>query len=148
MVVTIVTYTEIWNITFKTSKPPWIIRKYEINILHILKKTDYFGISKPTLYFGYCFYIPCVVLFTVFFHTVLSMFRFFCYWSQSKVNARFNFAFIKDCLSVIQSTVQAVTAENEKQYNFSNIIYIKFQNSFFFLRPSLKEVLLKCRQTN
>ena len=32
-------------------------------------------------------HIPCIVLFTVYFRTVISMFRFFCYWSHSNANA-------------------------------------------------------------
>ena len=31
-----------------------------------------------------------------------------------------------------QLNVQAVTAENEEQYTLSNMIYIAFQNSYFF----------------
>ena len=32
--------TEAWNIVLKTSKPPWKIWKYKMNILHVLKKTN------------------------------------------------------------------------------------------------------------
>ena len=59
---------------------------------------------------------------------------------------QFNFPFTitKDLPSVSQSNEPAVTAENEKQYIFSNITYIKFQYCLFFsLRSILKEVLLK-----
>ena len=40
MVVTMVIYTEAWDIAFKTSKPSWKIWKYKTNRLHILKKTN------------------------------------------------------------------------------------------------------------
>ena len=33
-----------------------------------------------------------------------------------------------------QLNVQAVTAENQEQYTLSNIMYIAFQNSYYFLR--------------
>ena len=35
-----VTYTEAWNIAFKTSKPLWKKWKYKINILYILKEAN------------------------------------------------------------------------------------------------------------
>ena len=35
-----VTYTEAWNIAFKTVKPPWKIWKHKSNLLYILNKTN------------------------------------------------------------------------------------------------------------
>ena len=57
-----------------------------------------------------------------------------------------------------QSNIPAVTAEIEKQYTFSNIVYINIIHILynihyytsklllFSVRSSLKGVLLKCRQ--
>ena len=107
------------------------------------RMSAYFGISKLILYFPYCFHVPCTIPFTVYFCTVISMFRFFCYWFKP-----FNFVFSKDIPLVSWSNVQAVTAENKKQHTWSNIRYIRFQNCYFFsLKFILKEVLLKCTQT-
>ena len=111
------------------------------------RKSFYFSISKLILYFLYCFHVPCAVLFsvlscipstvlfTVYLHIVVSMFRFLCYWSHSKANAvdqTIQLDFIKDLPSITQSNLQAATAENEEQYTLSNIIYIKLQNCCFF----------------
>ena len=63
----------------------------------------------------------------MYFYTVLSIFVFFIVdrtQNQEQLIKPSNFAFIKDWLSVSQSNVQAVTAENEEQYTFSNIIDI------------------------
>ena len=35
-----VTYTEAWNIVFKTSKPLWNLWKYQMNIYHTMKETN------------------------------------------------------------------------------------------------------------
>ena len=51
---------------------------------------------------------------------------------QTLLIKRFNFAPIKDRPSVCQSNLKVVTAENEKQYTLSNIIYIKFHNCWVF----------------
>ena len=45
----------------------------ECVLVVLSRKTVYFGISKRVLYF----LAPCTVLSTVYFHTVLSRFRFF-----------------------------------------------------------------------
>ena len=34
MLVAIVTYTEAWNVAFKTSRPLWKIWKYKINLFY------------------------------------------------------------------------------------------------------------------
>ena len=107
----------------------------------------YFGISKLTLYFPYCFHVPGTVLFTVYFHTVISCFAFSVIdrtRKQTPVNQTIQLCLIKDLPSV-----QSNVPENEEQHTLSKIIYIKFQNCCFFsLRSILKEVLLKCTQTN
>ena len=97
-------------------------------------KLIYFNISKLKLYFPYCFHVLFAVLFAVYFKTVLSMFSFFCYWSHSKasvVNQTIQLCCYYYRPSIGQSNVQAVTAENEKQYTLSNIIQIKFEKFFF-----------------
>ena len=47
MAVTMVTYTEAWNIAFETSKPLWKMWKYEINKFYTLKKTNLIAERKP-----------------------------------------------------------------------------------------------------
>ena len=49
----------------------------ECVLVVLFRKTVYFGISKRVLYFHIVFFAPCTVLSTVYFHTVLSRFRFF-----------------------------------------------------------------------
>ena len=68
------------------------------------RKLVYFLISKLILYFPYCFHLPCTVLFTLYFHTVLSMFHFLYYLTrkQTLLIKRFNFVFIEDRPSVNQ----------------------------------------------
>ena len=68
------------------------------------RKLVYFLISKLILYFPYCFHLPCTVLFTLYFHTVLSMFHFLYYLTrkQTLLIRRFNFVFIEDRPSVNQ----------------------------------------------
>ena len=90
------------------------------------------------------------------FHCTLSRFNFHVLLyllliarKQTMLIKRFNFVFIKVLPSVSQTNAQAVTAENEEQYTLSNIIYIKFLTCCLFsLSSILKEVLLKCTQTN
>ena len=66
------------------------------------------------------------------FHASLS-FSFFCsYLKAGAVHSNDSSLFRK--MSIIgQLQVQTATAENEKQYALSNIIYIAFQNSYSFL---------------
>ena len=68
-------------------------------------KSVYLGISKLILYFifYYIFHVPCFVLFTVYFHTVIFVFRTSIYA-----------VFFKDLPSISQSNVQAVKAEKEE----------------------------------
>ena len=76
------------------------------------------------LYFSLCtftLYFPSFVFF------VIDRSR-----KQTLLITRFNLLFIEQRPSVTQSNVNAATAENEEQYTLSNIIYIKFQNCFFF----------------
>ena len=59
-------------------------------------KSVYFGISKLILCFPYCFHVPCTVLFTVYFHTAISIFSFFVNDRTRKRRLliwRFNFNF-------------------------------------------------------
>ena len=91
------------------------------------RKSVYFRIRKLILYFPNSFHVPCTVLFTVYFHAVLSMFCFLRYSLHSKTNAAnqtIQLGFYWTPL-VTQSNVPAVTAENEEQYILSYITYIK-----------------------
>ena len=54
MALTMVTYREDWNIAFKTSKPPWKVWKYKINIVY-LKKNKFNRKRKGSQY--------CIILF-------------------------------------------------------------------------------------
>ena len=47
MAVTMMTYTETWNITFQALKALWKILKYKINIFYTLKKTNLMTERKP-----------------------------------------------------------------------------------------------------
>ena len=115
-------------------------------------KSVCFGISKLVLYFPYYFHVPCTVLFTVYFRTVISMLRFLCYWSHSKVNAvnqTIQLFLTKDLPSISQSNVQAVTAKNECNIPWVTWYTLNYKIiAFFSLRSILKEVLVKCTQTN
>ena len=68
------------------------------------------------------FYVPCTVLFTVYFHNVISVFCTSIYAvfvidrtrKQTLLVKWFNFAFTKDLPSIIQSNIQTVKAEKEE----------------------------------
>ena len=94
------------------------------------RKSVYFGISKLILYFPYYLYVPCTVLFTVYFHTVISMLHLDRTRKQMLLIKRSNFVLTEDLPSISQSNVQAVTAKYEEQYALSNMIYIKLQIFF------------------
>ena len=68
------------------------------------------------------------MIYTVYFHTLLSMLLFLFYWSQLKAGAvhSSDSSLFRKMSIIGQLQVQAVTAENEKQYTLSNIIYIAF----------------------
>ena len=54
-----------------------------------IRKSVYFGISKLTMYFLCSFDVPCTILSTVYFDTVLFMSLFLLYrlhWKASAVN--------------------------------------------------------------
>ena len=87
------------------------------------------------------FHVPFTVLFTLYFHTVISVFCTSIYavfvidrTRKQTLFKLFNFVFTKDLQSISQSIIQAVKAEKEEYYTLSNIIYIKLKNccSFFF----------------
>ena len=67
------------------------------------------------------FDLPCTVLFTAYFHTVISMFRTSIYVvfvidrtrKQTLLIKWFNFVFTKDLPSISQSNIQAVNTEKE-----------------------------------
>ena len=69
------------------------------------------------------------LLFTVYFHTVISVFHTIIYavfdidrtQKQTLLIKLFDFVFTKDLPSISQSNVQAVKAEKEEQYTLSNI---------------------------
>ena len=94
------------------------------------RKSVYFGISKLILYFPYYLYVPCTVLFTVYFHTVISSLHLDRTRKQTLLIKRSNFVLTEDLPSISQLNVQAVTAKNEEQYALSNMIYIKLQIFF------------------
>ena len=107
------------------------------------RKSVYFGISKLILYFPYFMYhVWCMILFTVYFHTVISVLRTSIYAvfvidrtrKQTLLMKWVHFVFTKDLPSISQSNVQAAKAEKEEQYALSNMIYIKLPNCccFFF----------------
>ena len=97
-----------------------------------------FASASDTVFF--IFHVPCTVLFTVYFHTVISVFCTSVYAvfvidrtrKQTLLIKWFNFVFTKDLPSISQSNVQAVKAEKEEQYTFSKMIYIKLPNCCFF----------------
>ena len=80
--------------------------------------------------------IPSTLLFTVYFHTAVFMFRFLCYWSHLKANAvnqTIQFVFIKGLPLIAQSNVQVVTAENEEQYPWVTYCTLYYKIAAFFL---------------
>ena len=68
------------------------------------------------------FHVPCTVLFTVYFHTVIFVFRTSIYTvfvidrtrKQTLLIKWFNFVFTKDLPSISQSNVQAVKVEKKE----------------------------------
>ena len=112
-------------------------------IFHIIFKYHVLYFSLCISRTMYCIF-HCVLLHCNFNVSVIDRTR-----KQTLLIKRFKFVFIKDVPSVSQSNVQAVTVENEEQHTLSNIISINLQDCYFFsLRSTLKEVLLKCKQTN
>ena len=105
----------------------------------------YSGISKLILWFPYSFHILCNILFTVCFHTVLSMFPFLFYWSHFKVSTApsSDSSLFRKKSAIGQLNVQVATAEDEKRtiHCISNLL-------LFPLKFSLKEVFLKSRHIN
>ena len=86
----------------------------------------------------YCiFHISCT---TVYFHTVISVFRTSIYAvfvidrtrKQTLLIKLFDFVFAKGLPSMSQSNVQAVKAKLEEQYSLSNMICIKLPSCCFF----------------
>ena len=76
------------------------------------------------------------------------MYLFFLYrfhWKANVVNQTILYC-VRKRLTIDQSNVQTVMAENQEQYTLSNIIYIEFQNISFFLGYTLKQGLLRYRQ--
>ena len=96
--------------------------------------------QQQTVTVFFIFHVPCTVLFTEYFHTVISLFLTSIYavfvidrtGKQTMLIKLFDFFLTKDEPSISQSNVQAVKAENEEQYTLSNMIYIKFPNCCFF----------------
>ena len=85
------------------------------------------------LYKPVCTFMYHVLYFTL--CTLTLRFQFFALFVTDhtrKQNLLINFVFIEDLPSVSQSNVQTVAAKNEEQYTLSNIIYIQFQNCWFF----------------
>ena len=88
----------------------------------------YFAISKLALSFSYSSHVPCIILYNVYFCIVRSIFFFFFNRSQSEagvVNQMIHLSFRRRS-TIDQLNVPTTTAEKEKLYTLSNIIYIKF----------------------
>ena len=85
------------------------------------------------------------------FQTVLFMFPFLFYWSHLKVctaNLGNSSLFCKRSI-IGKLNIPAATAENEEKYTCSNIIYIRFQNSYSFFEVFFdKQLFLKGKQLN
>ena len=73
------------------------------------------SVISCTIYSTFC----CVLLTLQF--PCFAFFVIDCSQKQTLLIKRFNFVFIIDLLSVSQKSVEAVTAENEEQYNLSDI---------------------------
>ena len=56
MMVTMVTYTETWNIAFKTSKPAWKIGEYKIKHIVYLEENKFNSRKKGQQYCLISFY--------------------------------------------------------------------------------------------
>ena len=81
----------------------------------------------------YSFCIPCIILFNVYFNTALSMFPFFyCLHLKTGAFQSGISSWFRKRSTIGQLNVHAAKAENEEQYTLNNIIYIAFQNCFFF----------------
>ena len=115
-------------------------------------KPVYFGISK-ILNFSY-FMCPCPALFTVYFHTVTSLFRTSIYavfaidgsQKQTLLTKLFDFVFTKGLPSISQLNTQAL---KEEQYTLSNMIYIKLTNCCFIsLEVCFKALKMYTNQLN
>ena len=99
------------------------------------RKPDYSGISKLILLFPYSFHILCIILSSVYFHTILSIFLFLFYWSHLKVSAApsSDSPLFRKRSILGQLNAQVATTENEEQYTLSNIPNIAFQNCYSFI---------------
>ena len=82
-----------------------------------------------TLANSYSFHLPCTILSNVYFYICTFTFLFLFDWSQSK--AVLLIKWVSHLCFCIRSTIsqlnkQTATAEKEKLYTLSNIIYIQF----------------------
>ena len=78
---------------------------------------------------SYSFHLPCTILSNVYFYICTFTFLFLFDWSQSK--AVLLIKWVSHLCFCIRSTIsqlnkQTATAEKEKLYTLSNIIYIQF----------------------
>ena len=119
------------------------------------RKSVYFGISKLILYFPYFMYhVWCMILFTVYFHTVISVLRTSIYAvfvidrtrKQTLLMKWVHFVFTKDLPSISQSNVQAAKLKRKSNMLWVTWYTLNYQTVVVFsLRSILK--LLKCTQT-
>ena len=126
-------------------------RTYEWRQVVLSRKPVHSGISKFIMQFPYSFHILCIILSTVYYHTVLFGLPFLFLWSHLKVDPVPSSDWSLFCKrsTIVQLNVQVAIAENEEQSTLSNILYIAFQNCYSLsLKFSLEEVFLKCRQSD
>ena len=97
----------------------------------------------------YCvFHISCTVLFNVYFHNVISVFRTSIYAvfvidrtrKETLLIKLFDSVSTKDLPLISQSKVKTVKAEKEEQYTLSNMSYIKLSICCFFFFDFFFEV--------
>ena len=98
--------------------------------------------------------MPCTVLFTVYFHTVTSLFLTSIYAAfatdgtrkQTLLTKLFDFVFTKGLPSISQLNIQPL---KEEQYTLSNMIYIKLPNCcFIFLEVCFEALKIYTNQLN
>ena len=92
-----------------------------------------FAISKLMLSFSYFFHAPCTILFNVYFYTVRSIFPFLLINHNLKqvLLTKWVIFYFRRRSIIGQLNVQPTTAKKDRNYKFSNGIYIKLQSCSF-----------------
>ena len=85
----------------------------------------------------YSFCIPCIILFNVYFNTTFHVSLFYCLHLKTDAFQSGISSWFRKRSTIGQLNVHAAKAENEEQYILNNIIYIAFQNCYFFWRYKL-----------